>query len=68
MIKIKNCFNKKMQKYLKRGDIKLSHYPNGSLCWAAKNNIGQVMVFNFGTNHGQPPKLAVKFSNSCNEW
>ena len=68
MIKIPNCFNKKIQKSLKRNSVKLSHYPNGSLCWMVKNKIGQVMIFPIGNNYGHPTKIALKFSDSLNEW
>ena len=53
---------------MKNGDVKLCHSPNKSLCWTVKNKIGQVLVFEFGTNHGYPPKIAQKFANSHNEW
>jgi hypothetical protein len=57
-----------MIKSMKNGDVKLCHSPNKSLCWTVKNKIGQVLVFEFGTNHGYPPKIAQKFANSHNEW
>jgi hypothetical protein len=58
----------KLEKSLKKGQIKLAHYPNKSLCWAIKNQIGQYLVFEFGRNYGYPPKIAVKFSKSNRVW
>jgi len=49
---------------LKRGEIKLSHAPNRSLCWSAKNLVGTVKWFEFGNNNGMPPKSVVRFSRS----
>ena len=63
MIKVPQI-SRKLFNSLKKGQIRLSHAPNGSLCWAAKNKIGEVRWFNFGNNNGNPPKTVVNFSVS----
>ena len=63
MVKVPKITSK-VFKNLKRGQIKLCHAPNGSLCWASKNQVSEVRWFNFGNNNGNPPKIVEKFSKS----
>lgn len=32
---------------LKKGEVKVAHYPNYLICWAAKNQIDKVMYFDY---------------------
>ena len=52
----------KLKKNLKRGEIKLAHYPNGVFCWAAKNLIGEIRYFGFNGLNAYPTKVCEKFS------
>jgi len=63
MIKIQ-IIGDKLSKILKRGEIKLCHFPNESLGWASKNMVGEVRWFNFGNNNGYPPPIVIRFSKS----
>jgi len=53
----------KTEKATKRGEIKLAHFPNGSLCWAVRSKAGQFFYFDFGNNNGKPPQCVVRFAN-----
>lgn len=44
---------------LKKEEVKLSHYPNMTLCWTVKNRVNEVRIFEY--NH---IKSARKFSVS----
>ena len=63
MIKVPQITDKVFNN-LKKGQIKLCHAPNGSLCWAAKNQVKETRWFQFGTNHGYPPKITERFASS----
>jgi hypothetical protein len=67
MIKIQRVGNY-LEKSLKKGEIKICHWPNRSFCWAVKNQIGQILYFDFGNNNGYCPKIVEKFSKSKNIW
>lgn len=68
MIKIPQV-SYKLEKRLKNSSFELAHWPNGQLCWSAKNAIGQFMIFNFGKPNGEiPPKIVEKFIYSKRLW
>ena len=47
---------------LKRGDIKLAHWPNGTICWIAKNLVDEIRVFELKAPW--PTKIVEKFAKS----
>ena len=61
MLKIPSI--KDIAKTLKRGQIKMAHFPNGMLCYASKNLIGEVRFFEV-KNLNTVPLIVNKFSKS----
>ena len=62
MIKIPEI-GERLNRKLRRGQIKLAHWPNGSLCHAAKNMVSEVRYFDLG-KHGFETKIVQRFAKS----